>query len=159
NVLAYRRGEWFKQALVPAPGLTQSATPIYRQNGVYVVIGGAGGLGEVWSRFMMEHYQAKVGWICRRPCDGAIETKVHSLAGLGPAPLYISADATNPDALQEACKTILKTYSAIHGVVHSAIALHDQGLDGMEESEFRASLCAKVDISVNMNRVFGRLEL
>src|SRR5947207_1322511 len=158
NVLAYRRNGWFQQGLAPTSIRSQTA-PVYRKHGVYVVIGGAGGLGEVWTRFMIEHYQAKVVWIGRRPYDGSIKEKINLLAGLGPAPLYISADATNLDALEEAGRAILKAHPAIHGVVQSAIVLRDQSLADMEESEFRTSLSAKVDVSVNMDRVFGKLEL
>jgi acyl transferase domain-containing protein/tryptophanase/acyl carrier protein len=158
NALAHRQGAWFQQELTlmaPVP----EATPAYRQNGVYVVIGGAGGIGEVWSRFMIERYQANIVWIGRRPYNAAIEDKINSLAQLGQAPLYISADATDSDALTEALQTILKTYPAIHGVVHSAIVPHDQSIAGMEESAFKVGLSAKVDISVNIDRVFGGQEL
>src|SRR5579864_2027432 len=77
NMLAYRRGEWFQQGLALVPTVAERK-PGYRQNGVYVVIGGAGGLGEVWTRFMMEHYQANVVWIGRREYDAAIERKINS---------------------------------------------------------------------------------
>jgi polyketide synthase PksN len=158
NALAHRRNEWLQQGL----GLVQSLPPaasLYRQNGVYVVIGGAGGVGEVWSRFMIEQYQANVIWIGRRECDPSIQEKIHSLSRLGPAPLYISADATDAAALEQARSRILETYPAIHAVVHSAIVLQDQSILRMEEPVFRASLSAKVDVSVNMERVFGREEL
>ena len=158
NAVAHRQNEWFQQELTLIAALPQ-ATPAYRQNGVYVVIGGAGGVGEVWSRFMIEHYQANLVWIGRREYNAAIEEKINALSRLGPAPLYISADATKLDALDQACKTILNTYPGIHGVVHSAIVLHDQSLARMDESGFRAGLSAKVDTSVNMDRVFGRQEL
>ena len=159
NGLARRKDEWFRQEFAYIPVLEQLSPVPYRQKGVYLVIGGAGGLGEVWTRFMIERYQATVVWIGRHECNTAIEDKISSLARVGPAPLYISADATKLDALEQAFKTILKIYPAIHGVVHSAIVLHDQGIARMEESEFRASLSAKVDISVNIDRVFGKQEL
>ena len=41
NGLAHRRGEWFEQRLALMSPLPQG-TSVYRQNGVYVVIGGAG---------------------------------------------------------------------------------------------------------------------
>ena len=50
---------------------------------------------------------------------------------------------------------ILEIHPAIHGVVHSAIVLRDQGLARMDEETFRAGFSAKVNISVNMDRVFG----
>jgi acyl transferase domain-containing protein/tryptophanase/acyl carrier protein len=158
NALAHRGGEWFQQGLALIATLPE-VKPAYRQNRVYVVIGGAGGLGEVWSRFMIEHFQASVVWIGRRPYNTAIEEKINSLTRQGRAPLYVSADATDPEALEQACKTILKTYPAIHGVVHSAIVPDVQSISHMEELGFRSSLAAKVDISVNMERVFGKQDL
>jgi acyl transferase domain-containing protein/tryptophanase/acyl carrier protein len=158
DALAHRHGEWFQQGLALVATLPE-ATPGYRQNGVYVVIGGAGGVGEVWSRYLIEHYQANVVWIGRRECDANIEAKIHALSGIGPAPLYISADASDPAALERARRAVLDVYPAIHGVVHSAIVLRDQSLSRMDESAFRASLSAKVDVSVNMDEVFGNDEL
>jgi len=158
NGLAHRDGEWFRQGLALMEAQPEAA-PVYRKNGVYVVVGGAGGLGEVWTRFMLENYQANVIWIGRRPLDQAMEQKIQSLAGVGPAPLYVSADATNLQELEKARRTILTAHPVIHGVVHSAIVLNDHSLARMDETGFRASLSAKVDISVNLDRVFGDSEL
>jgi polyketide synthase PksN len=154
NGVAHREGKWFQEELALIASLPQHAA-IYRKERVYVVIGGAGGIGEVWSRFMVEHYQAKLVWIGRRECDAAIQEKINSLARLGHAPLYVAADATRFDSLEQAFKTIRETYPAIHGVVHSAIVLHDQSIARMEEAGFRAGLAAKIDTAVNMDRVFG----
>jgi len=108
---------------------------------------------------MIEHYQANVVWIGRRKCDSAITAKIDGLAQLGHAPIYISADATSLDSLEHAYKTILRTYGAIHGVVHSALVLRDRSIACMEEPDFRAGLSAKVDVSVNLDRVFGKQDL
>ena len=154
DALMRRKGEWFRQSLALADGLPETK-PGYRENGVYAVIGGAGGVGEVWSRFMIEHYQAKIVWIGRQARNAAIDAKIEALSMIGPAPLYISADATKIDALERARDAILETYPAINGVVHSAIVLQDQSLARMDEAAFRASLSAKVDICANMDSVFG----
>ncbi|MGC2743470.1 MAG: SDR family NAD(P)-dependent oxidoreductase, partial [Candidatus Angelobacter sp.] len=152
--MVYRTGRWFAQHFIQIPLIL--ATPVhYKQKGVYVVIGGAGGLGQEWTRFMLECYQAHVIWIGRRQYDVSIKNKINALSALGSAPLYISADATKLDELQQAHKTILQKYSAIDGVVHSAGVLNDQTLALMDEAQFRAGFSAKVDTTVNMNRVFG----
>jgi polyketide synthase PksM len=158
EVLAHRQGKWFRPGLARMGALPE-APPVYRQNGVYVVIGGAGGVGEVWSRYMIEHYQANIVWIGRREYDAAIGEKIKALARLGNAPMYISADATDVAALERARRKILETHPAIHGVVHSAIVLRDQSISRMDESAFKSTLSAKVDASVNIDRVFGDQDL
>lgn len=161
--LAYRDGEWLQQTFAQVPSVPPSRPVYYKQKGVYVVIGGAGGLGEVWSRFMIEHFQARMVWIGRDELNATIQGKIDTVARLagatGRAPLYIRADATDPEALQRALDTILQTYPAVDGVVHSAIVLQDKSVQHMEESRFRAGLSAKVDISVNLDRVFGQQPL
>ncbi|MBO9699914.1 MAG: polyketide synthase dehydratase domain-containing protein [Sporocytophaga sp.] len=158
NGLAHRNGEWFKQELAHV-GTIPKVTSTYKQRGVYVVIGGAGGVGEVWSRYMIEQYQARIIWIGRQEYNSSIEDKIRSLSLLGDAPLYISADATKSEALEHALEMILKVHPKIHGVIHSAIVLQDQSITQMEESRFRASLSAKVDVSINMEKVFGSQDL
>ncbi|HEX9984336.1 MAG TPA: SDR family NAD(P)-dependent oxidoreductase [Thermoanaerobaculia bacterium] len=158
NALALRNGEWFQQTLAPAGELPQ-ATPRYRESGVYVVIGGAGGVGEVWSRFMIERYQANIVWVGRRERDEAIDAKLNTLGRIGPAPFYLAADATNAEALADVRRQILERFPAIHGVVHSALVLQDQSIFRMDEAAFRASFSAKADVSVNMDGVFGGDEL
>jgi polyketide synthase PksM len=158
NAWAYRGAEWFRQELIPVRDLA-AAGQIYRENGVYVVIGGAGGLGTIWSRFMIETHGAQIIWIGRRPEDAEIQAKLDDLARLGPPPVYLSADATDRDALQRAYNEIKRRHPRIHGVIHAAIVLQDKGLAGMDETRFRAGLAAKVDVCVRLAQVFEQEDL
>jgi polyketide synthase PksM len=153
NAWAHRGGEWFRQELLPVHNLAVDAQ-VYRRNGVYVVIGGAGGLGTIWSRFMIEAYGAHIIWIGRRAEDADIRAKLNDLARLGPRPIYITADATDRDALQRAYAEIKRHHPRLHGVIHAAIVLQDKGLAGMDEACFRAGLVAKVDVCVRLAQVF-----
>jgi polyketide synthase PksM len=156
--LAYRCDEWFRQEFADV-GQLSAAHVAYRQKGVYVVIGGAGGLGEVWTRHMVVHYDAEVIWIGRRPLDAGIEAKLDAIAGLGRRPHYVSADATDAAALTAAVDALRERFPRIDGVVHSALVLQDQTVRAMDEAVFRGSLAAKVDVSVAIERAFAGLDL
>jgi acyl transferase domain-containing protein len=156
--LAFRRDEWFRQELADV-GRLSFPRAAYRQKGVYVVIGGAGGLGEVWTRHMVAHFDAEVIWIGRRLQDAAIEAKLDAIGGLGRRPHYVSADATDAAALTAAVAAIRERFPRIDGVVHSALVLKDQTLRTMDEAVFRESLAAKVDVSVGIERAFAGLDL
>ncbi|MBZ5509455.1 MAG: SDR family NAD(P)-dependent oxidoreductase, partial [Acidobacteriia bacterium] len=155
NALAYRAGEWYQQQLVPCE-FPASQAMAYRHGGVYVVIGGAGGIGEVFSEHLIRNYQAKMVWIGRRELDAGIRTKLDRLSTLGPAPSYIRADATDREALARAYQKIKAQHGQIHGLVHAAIALADKSLAQMDEDRFKAGLAAKVDVSVRMAQVFAQ---
>lgn len=153
NPVAYRGGEWYRQKIahVYYPSLNGS---LYREGGVYVVIGGAGGVGEVWSEYLIRKYRAKLIWLGRRKKNAVIQAKLDRLGALGETPWYISADATNRTELDKTYNAIKEKYPEIHGVVHSAIALQDQSLAKMTEERFREGLSAKVNISVRIAQVF-----
>ncbi|MGH8081858.1 MAG: SDR family oxidoreductase [Lysobacter sp.] len=156
--LAFRSDEWFRQEFADV-GRMPSSRSAYRQKGVYVVIGGAGGLGEVWTRHMVAHYDAEVIWVGRRPQDADIEAKLDAIANLGRRPHYVSADATDAAALATAVAAIRARFPRIDGVVHSALVLRDQTVRAMDEAVFRQSLAAKVDVSVNIERAFAGQDL
>jgi polyketide synthase PksN len=153
ELLVYRGKEWYSQKLVSVQG-TEFNQTLYKPEGVYVVIGGAGGIGEVWTEYMICNYKAKVIWLGRRQKDKAIQAKLDRLAALGSEPDYLAADAANQESLQRAYEEIKRQYTKINGVIHSAIVLLDQSLANMGEERFKAALSAKVDVSVRIAQVF-----
>ncbi|NGO11412.1 SDR family NAD(P)-dependent oxidoreductase [Streptomyces sp. HC44] len=158
TVWAYRRSRWYRQSLVPVQDTATERTrpAVYRQGGVYVVIGGAGGIGEAWTEHMIRTYGAHVVWIGRRAEDDSIRAKLRRLGELGPRPHYVRADATDRAALERAYKEIKRIHPVVHGVVQSAIVLLDRSLERMDEQRFRAAVTAKVDVSVRLAQVFRR---
>ncbi|MFG2605995.1 SDR family NAD(P)-dependent oxidoreductase [Streptomyces sp. NPDC048514] len=159
DVLALRSGAWHRRRLIPVTGGAPGARTGYRHGGVYLVIGGAGGLGDTWSEYLVRTYRAQIVWIGRRPQDADITRKLDRLARLGPRPLYLQADATDEEQLSRARRVTLDRFGALHGVVHAAISLLDRSLAQMSEERFRAGYAAKLDVGVAMARVFGGLPL
>ncbi|MCP5007605.1 MAG: SDR family NAD(P)-dependent oxidoreductase, partial [Planctomycetes bacterium] len=148
---AYREKEWFQQRLIPIKGLTTEKLP-YRHQGIYVVIGGAGGIGEVWSQYMIEKYQARIIWIGRREKDEEIQKKLDRLSGFGTKPEYVQADACVLKELQTASDTVKKRHAKIDGVVHTAVGIFDESLKAVEEEDFQKILSVKIDISVRIEK-------
>ncbi len=153
ELLICRDRQWYRQKLVSVQSCEFNQT-LYKTEGVYVVIGGAGGIGEVWTEYMIRTYNAKIIWLGRRQKDEAIQAKIDRLSALGAEPVYFTADATNQEALQRTYEEIKNQYITIHGVIHSAIVLLDQSLANMQEERFKAVLSAKIDVCVRIAQVF-----
>lgn len=158
NAYAYRNHEWYVQKLDKWKDNLKPKTG-YRQGGVYVVIGGAGGIGTIWSEYMIKKYEAQIVWIGRNIKNQEIERKQKILAVFGKKPCYISADASDRTQLEMAYKKIKEQFGVIHGVVHSAIVLSDCTLFNMKKPDFEKSLNAKVDISIRIGQVFAQEKL
>ncbi|AQW31032.1 SDR family NAD(P)-dependent oxidoreductase [Ralstonia syzygii subsp. celebesensis] len=169
NALACRNDVWYSQYLAPCLPLPRSGADaageagevecLYRDGGVYLVVGGAGGIGRLWTEYLIRTRRAQVIWLGRRAQDGRIDAAIAELARLGPAPRYISADAGNHAALRQAVAQICAEHGRIHGVVHAAIELQDQSLARMDQQRFSAGLAAKVDVCVRLAEVFAHQPL
>ncbi|AJQ95704.1 SDR family NAD(P)-dependent oxidoreductase [Gynuella sunshinyii] len=157
--LAYRQTDqqWLHQTLQPCDLMPQETA--YRNGGVYVVIGGAGGIGQAWSEYLIRHYRARIVWLGRRALNDDIQQQLDALAVFGPAPVYLQADATRHEDMVRAHEQILQRFGGIHGIVHAAIDVKDQMLERMEAEDFRNGWRPKADTCVNIARVFAEDQL
>lgn len=155
NASVFRDGRWYRQRLVPCR-IDSTETAPYRPGGVYVVIGGAGGIGEAWTEALLRRMPARVAWIGRRPEDEEIRARLDRLAELGPRPLYIAADAADRGQLEAARDTVRREFGRVDGVIHAAIVLRDRSLASLTEDDLRAGLAPKIDVCVRLAQVFGR---
>jgi acyl transferase domain-containing protein/acyl carrier protein/2-polyprenyl-3-methyl-5-hydroxy-6-metoxy-1,4-benzoquinol methylase len=156
-VAARRHGEWFRPRLLEVadtPSDTPSDTPP-APGGVVVAIGGAGGIGTVWTEHLLRRHGTQVVWIGRRPLDAEIAANQERLAAFGPRPDYVRADASDVDDLRRACAQIVQRHGPVHGVLHTAIVLGDRSVARMDEERFRTTYAAKADIAVNLAEVFA----
>ncbi|SDY56908.1 Acyl transferase domain-containing protein [Lysobacter sp. yr284] len=158
NAWAHRHGRWHRQRWIQC-ALPEPEQTAFRRNGVYVVVGGAGGIGEAFSEYLIRRYAAQVVWIGLRKRDEIVEEKIGRLSQLGPAPHYISADATDQPSLERACADIERRFGTIHGVVHAALLMAGDPLERMDEQRFWRGLAAKIEVSVRMAQAFAHLPL
>ncbi len=154
NAWMTRAGRWYRQQLVPCR-VPESKTPVYRDGGVYVILGGAGGIGEVYSEYLIRRHRARIVWLGRRVEDAAIRARLDRLSALGERPRYFAVDATDREALSQVRTRIVDAFGAIHGVVHSALVLKDASLAQMGEETLFHALDAKSRTSVRLAVVFA----
>ncbi len=152
NVLRY--SQWYELGLIELENRRASSDSLYRHGGVYIVIGGAGGIGSAWSEYMIARYQATIIWIGRTPQNAQIDALRSKVAHAGLRPEYVCADAADRDSFVSACHQIRKRHPRIHGVIHSAIVLADQSLAQMSERQLLDTLRSKADTSVHVGETF-----
>jgi acyl transferase domain-containing protein/NADPH:quinone reductase-like Zn-dependent oxidoreductase/acyl carrier protein/2-polyprenyl-3-methyl-5-hydroxy-6-metoxy-1,4-benzoquinol methylase len=154
----FRNGTWFHQVLEQHQ-FRKKAKNVYKNDGVYLIIGGAGGLGRVLSEHLIRNYQAKIVWVGRSPVNENIISCIDCLDVKGNKPEYICADASDYQQLSGVYKQILEKYGQLNGVVDSAITLYDQSLGNMTSESLLLVLKSKVDISLQISKVFNAANL
>jgi len=144
--IAMRSGQPFRLALGRLQELPQGDSP-YKPEHVYVVIGGAGGVGRIWTRHVLKTANAQVIWLGRSPFDDRIRGHLRSCATSSAEPVYIQADARDAAALAIARDEILQRYGRVDGVVLSAIGLSDASIARMNAQQLDTALTAKLDVT------------
>ncbi|MDK1286865.1 non-ribosomal peptide synthetase [Pseudoalteromonas umbrosa] len=160
GLYAHRTEQYFSLELAQHTYLDAAANNASLQKqGTYLVLGGAGGLGQVWSEWMIKHHDAQIIWLGRRELNTGIQSDIDRLAKLGKAPVYIQCDASDKDAMESASKSITRQFGDLNGVVHSILHLEDQTLANMDDAQFNRSYNAKQQTGEVALEVFSQADL
>ncbi|MFF4614081.1 SDR family NAD(P)-dependent oxidoreductase [Streptomyces albidoflavus] len=126
-----------------APG---AAAPVqWRAGGVYLVTGGAGGLGRIFARDIARRAPGAV--LCltgRSPLGPAIEAELTALRAEGARPEYHVLDVTDARATERLVRKLTRRHKTLHGVLHAAGVLRDAFLQRKSVAEFRRVLAPKL---------------
>ena len=141
--VAIREGVRYVRTIRPF-NLPPTSTVSFRQQGVYVILGGAGGIGLELSNYLAEAVQARLVLLGRSALTTEQQEKIADIEAKGGQVLYLQVDATNPEELKEAIEKARAQFGKINGVVHSALVLKDKTLENMDEPTLRAVLAPKV---------------
>ncbi|MGZ8219863.1 SDR family NAD(P)-dependent oxidoreductase, partial [Methylomagnum sp.] len=143
--LALRAGRWRRRVVEPLANLdtvTTDGLPV-RPGGVYLIAGGAGGLGLIFSRHLAERGGTRLVWLGRRAADAVVERSIREVQAAGGEVLYLRADLRDPASVTAAVGEAVARFGSIHGFIHSALASQDARLPDQERGPFRAALEVK----------------
>lgn len=130
-----------------------SAELALRENGVVLIIGGAGGLGMEFAKRFAQQSRARVALVGRSPLTPEMKERLRSIEQAGGQAIYCQADVTNLDAMLAVKQTVMNRWGAINAVIHAAMVLGDRTLLRMDEETFQASLAPKVQGTAVLNEI------
>jgi acyl transferase domain-containing protein/acyl carrier protein/SAM-dependent methyltransferase len=136
--IAYRGGQRWAQHFERLDA-TQSAAPSgLRQQGVYLITGGLGGIGLTVAEYLARSVKAKLvltgrsafpardewdGWLATHDAMDRTSQRIRhiqTLESLGAEVLIISADVADQTQMQAAIAQTVERFGALHGVIHAA---------------------------------------
>ncbi|WP_313920642.1 SDR family NAD(P)-dependent oxidoreductase, partial [Tahibacter sp.] len=115
-----------------------------RAGGVYWITGGAGGLGGLMARHLLERYSAKVVLSGRRELDEQSRAELQTWTQSGGEVLYVMADVTDEAAMRTGVAQAVERFGAIEGVIHAAGLLDAESLLDKSADAFARVLAPKV---------------
>ncbi|MEZ5490839.1 MAG: amino acid adenylation domain-containing protein [Gammaproteobacteria bacterium] len=108
-------------ALKPTP-VNVPATPRspLRNQGIYLITGGFGGMGRTFAEFLAENYQARLVLISRSEPDIEQQQWLGTLRALGANVKVFSLDIANKAELSDVVNSVTSEWGDINGVLHAA---------------------------------------
>ena len=138
--VCYRAGRREVRTLEELAGSMTTDNPL-KQGGVYVMSGGAGGLGRIFAEHLVRKYDARLVLAGRSELT---EAKRQELALLGDHAAYVRADISTTDGADYVIRQAKQHYGALNGVIHAAGELRDGLIWNKVREDFEAVLAAKV---------------
>ncbi|WP_338270100.1 SDR family NAD(P)-dependent oxidoreductase [Corallococcus caeni] len=145
--VALRQARRYVRRLLPVKRLHQGRVPL-RQRGVYLLVGGGGGIGLAVGEWLARKYAARLVIVGRRAAEGDLAQKLKGLEAAGAEVEYVRADVTKPGEAARVVAQAKQRFGTVHGVFHLAVVIEDQLLERMTEGMLRTVLDSKVKASV-----------
>lgn len=131
--------------------------PRIKHGGVYVITGGTGGLGLVFTEYLSKKYKAKLVLCGRSEPSAETRSKLDSFEKHGSKILFIKADISKADGARELVDRAKTEFGKIDGVIHSAGIVRDSLLVRKTRAELDAVLEAKVYGTINLDHALREM--
>jgi hypothetical protein len=113
----YREGQREVRALEELPAPTSGSDIPFKRNGVYLVSGGAGGLGTIFAEHLVQMYNARLLLIGRSELS---EPKRQEVQRFGGHVHYLRADVSRLEEATQAVRDAKDRFGGLNGVIHAA---------------------------------------
>jgi acyl transferase domain-containing protein/acyl carrier protein len=152
--VAYRNAQRWVQSYEPVVlGNTGYSRPPFREDGVYLITGGLGKIGIAISEYLAEKYRAKLvlvgrsslpgreswdAWIASHGADDPVHARIHTIQRiekLGGSVLHVNASVADASAMRAVIKQAYQRFGALHGVIHGAGIVGDDGYREIKDSD------------------------
>lgn len=123
RILGSRRETEAAELLALADASGSSA--IWREGGVYLITGGAGGLGAKISVDLARRYRARLVLVGRSSASEKVAALLAEIAASGGHARYMQANVLDGDSLARVVADARQSFGRLHGVLHIAGTLED----------------------------------
>lgn len=147
---AYRGSHRWQRHHEPVDVHKETVTPPrLRQQGVYLVTGGLGGIGLTLAEWLGRRFGAKLALVSRRSLpEPEVLSRLEALRRTGVDVVHYQADVTDRVAMAEVVRQVNARFGALHGVIHAANDKHHGRFHMIAQTaapDFERELSPKLD--------------
>jgi acyl transferase domain-containing protein/thioesterase domain-containing protein/acyl carrier protein len=175
--VAYRQSERWVETFESTSLVTRTSGPRLREKGVYLIVGGLGGIGLVVAEHLARTVHARLVLVGRTPLPPESEwqavlgkangmnsarqkiAKLREIESLGAEVLTISADVTDSKQIAEALRIARQRFGDVHGVIHAAGLIEDGPLQIKTRESAACVLAPKIQGTLVLQQALGDSKL
>jgi acyl transferase domain-containing protein/7-keto-8-aminopelargonate synthetase-like enzyme/acyl carrier protein/2-polyprenyl-3-methyl-5-hydroxy-6-metoxy-1,4-benzoquinol methylase len=124
-----------------------------KEQGVYLITGGAGGLGLIFAEYLAKNFQAKLVLTGRSDLIPEKVKHIQLLSSLGAEVFYQKADVAKRNDVEEVIAQTKSRFGHINGIIHAAGVIQDTWIVKKTPNDIVAVLASKVFGTLNLDEV------
>ncbi|MBN2441541.1 MAG: SDR family NAD(P)-dependent oxidoreductase, partial [Spirochaetales bacterium] len=160
NEVHYRQGKRYIHGWKEIEGMSSDTQVPWKEKGVYLITGGAGGLGSIFAAEIGSKVkQATIILAGRSPLNADKKTKIDELRKSGAGIEYRQVDITDMKATSALIDQIISDFGNLNGIIHSAGVILDNLIITKTSNEVRTVLAPKTGGLINLDAATKDLNL
>ncbi|MFG0214768.1 amino acid adenylation domain-containing protein, partial [Brevibacillus porteri] len=157
--IRYQSGKRYVSEWVELDAPQETSIP-WKDGGVYLITGGAGGLGYLFANEIVQKVRhANLILTGRSPLNQEKQGKLQEMKKSGATVEYRQVDVTQKQEMAELISTIQQDYGRLHGIIHSAGVLRDSYILKKNREEVQTVQGPKVTGLINLDEASKDVEL
>lgn len=149
--------QWTPDARVPV--LHSPVPPLRLNEGVFLLVGGMGGLGRSITRMLLSHGAQKFCFLSRSAGTSTqAQYLLNEIADYGAQSKVIPCDVSDVSSLRSALIQCVKDLGPVRGVFHCAVVLNDALFENMTYSDWISTTRPKVQGSQNLSDLLPNVD-
>jgi len=126
---------------------------VIKEKGVYLITGGAGGLGLLFAEYLAKQCHAKLVLTGRSELSKEREEQLNAIRELGAQVLYIPSDISDYEDVKRLIAETKAEFGEINGIIHSAGVLRDAYIRNKTAEEMNAVFAPKLNGSLHLDEI------
>ena len=115
----------FTRTMEECPIENDGGASCFKDGGVYLITGGAGGLGLIFAEYMARKAKVNLVLTGRSALGPESQKRIRDIGASGSNAVYMKCDISDPASVRELLSKIRDAYKRIDGVIHCAGVLRD----------------------------------
>ncbi|MEM7125458.1 MAG: SDR family NAD(P)-dependent oxidoreductase [Chloroflexota bacterium] len=158
--LGRRQVQSFEPCVLKEDTNAKTAAPQLRNEGTYIITGGAGGIGLIVAEGLLRNYAANLVLVGRSPLNETNAQQIDYLKSLAFGSVcYQQADVTSLEDVSAVVTQTRNQFGKIHGMIHAAGVIQDALIPQKTFAQLGAVIEPKVQGTLYLDRLLAEDEL